>query len=249
VLLETIELSDSVIKWMKHYHDLGFLIAVDDFDCTAEMIKKFTPVWKYIKLVKIDVLAAHPKNLKKIIPKFKSMSKSVLAEKIESEADYELYKGMAIDYFQGYHISNPEVITIDIHKEATHVVILQLIALLKEDASITIIRKFVRSRPDLTYKLIRYLNNQNEFASEINSITQVITLMGRTRLMRWLLLYLYSEVATTPISSNVLILAQRRAESMEREAPKHMKEKAYMAGMFTMLDILFEADIKISYVI
>jgi len=243
-LLETIELNDKIIKKMKHYYEMGFMIAIDDFDCTAEMITKFTPVLKYVGLVKIDVITSNPKNLKKLIPKFKSMGKQVLVEKVETEDEYNLYQNLEVDFLQGYYISRPEVIEIAIHKEATHMVILQLIGLLKEDAGISIVKKFVRSRPDLSFKLIRYLNNQNDFSLEINSITQVITLMGRDRLMRWLLTYLYSEVATIPISTNVLLIARKRAEAMEYEAPTHMKEKAYLAGMFSMLDLLFETDIK-----
>ena len=39
-ILETIELNDKVIAKIKQYHKRGFKIAIDDFDCTAEMIKK-----------------------------------------------------------------------------------------------------------------------------------------------------------------------------------------------------------------
>ena len=146
--------------------------------------------------------------------------------------------------FQGYYLSKPETIEINIHKEATHIIILQLIGLIKEDAATSKIEKFVRSRPDLSFKLIKYLNNQNNFSTEINSITQVLTLMGRDRLMRWLLLYMYSEVSSSPISENVLSLAQKRAAKMEEDAPHHMKDKAYLAGMFSMMDILFDTDMK-----
>lgn len=243
-VLETTDLTEKVIKKIVQYHKAGFVIAIDDFDCSAEMIKKFTPILKYISLVKIDVMSSNQENLKNLMSKFKQLGKKVLAEKVETEEEYESCIKMGFDLFQGYYFSKPEVIEINIHKEATHIVILQLIGLLKEDAETSKVEKFVRSRPDLSLKLIKYLNNQKDFSSEIDSITQVITLMGRERLMRWLLLYIYSEVSTSPPSENVLLLAQKRAEKMEEDAPLHMKDKAYLAGMFSMLDILFDTSMQ-----
>lgn len=243
-ILESADLTEKVIKKIVQYHKSGFEIAIDDFDCSVEMIKKFTPILKYISLIKVDVISANPENLKNVIPKLKKLGKKVLAEKVETEEEYDLYMKLGFDLFQGYYLSKPEVIEVNIHKEATHIVILQLISLLKEDAETSRVEKFVRSRPDLSFKLIKYLNNQNQFESEIDSITQVITLMGRERLMRWLLMYMYAEVATSPISEGVLLVAQKRAEQMEEAAPHHMRDKAYLAGMFSMMDILFQTDMK-----
>lgn len=243
-ILETTDLSEKLIKKIAHYHKSGFKIVIDDFDCSAQMIKKFTPIFKYLYLIKIDVLVSNKENLKNLIQRFKKMGKKVLAEKVETKEEYDLYKEMGFDLFQGYYLGKPEVIELNIHKEATHIIILQLIGLLKEDGETSIVENFVRSRPDLSFKLIKYLNHQNNFESEIDSMTQVLTLLGREKLMRWLLLYLHSEVSTSPISENILMLAQKRALKMEADAPSHMKDKAYLAGMFSMMDILFDTDMK-----
>lgn len=243
-ILETADLNEKIIKKIAHYHKIGFKIAIDDFDCSAQMIKKFTPIFKYIYLIKVDVLSSNQENIKNIISKFKKMGKKVLAEKVETEEEYDLYKKMGFELFQGYYLSKPEVLVLNIHKEATHIVILQLIGLIKEDVYTSKMERYVRSKPDLSYKLIKYLNNHTKFETAIDSITQVITLMGRERLMKWLLLYIYSEVSTSPISKSILILAQKRAEKMEEDAPNHIKDKAYLAGMFSMMDILFDTSMK-----
>lgn len=243
-ILETADLNEKMIEKITEYHKSGFQIAIDDFDCSSKMIQKFTPIFKYISLIKVDVMASNKENLKNLIQRFRNMGKKVLAEKVETKEEYDLYKAVGFDLFQGYYLSKPEVLELSIHKEATHIIILHLIGLLKEDADTSQIEKYVRSRPELSYKLIRYLNNKNNFESAIDSITQVITLMGRERLMRWLLLYLYSEISTSPISESTLILAQKRAQKMEEDAPEHMRDKAYLAGMFSMMDILFETDMK-----
>jgi EAL and modified HD-GYP domain-containing signal transduction protein len=79
-ILETTDLNEKVVSNIKRYHKRGFKIAIDDFDCSAEMIKKFTPLMKYVHIVKMDVLAAEEENLKNVMAKIKKLGIKVLAE-------------------------------------------------------------------------------------------------------------------------------------------------------------------------
>ena len=70
-ILETTDLTDKVIAKIKQYHARGFKIVIDEFDCSAEMIKKFTTLFKYIDIIKIDVLISEPENLINVVAKLK----------------------------------------------------------------------------------------------------------------------------------------------------------------------------------
>lgn len=243
-ILETTDLNEQVLSKIKQYHKRGFKIAIDDFDCSVKMIQKFNPILKYTHILKMDVLAADEENLKNVMPKIKQLGIRVLAEKIETEEEYQYYKGMGFDLFQGYHLDKPEVVEMDRYKDATQIIILHLIKLIKNDAQTYEIESYIKQRADLSYKLIKFINNHGKFDTHVESITQIITLMGRDRLLRWLLLYLYAEVSENPISEIIMNIAIRRAERMEEEAHHREKDKAYLAGMFSMLGALFETDIK-----
>jgi len=243
-LLETVDLSEKVVERIKQYHKRGYKIAIDDFDCSPEMIKKFAPLLKYIHVIKIDVTTAEPGNLDIVIKKLKTIGMTILAEKIETKEEYEKYKTMGFDLFQGYFFHKPEVVEVNSMKEVTHLIILQLIRLIKNDAETAKIEMFIKQRADLSYKLIKFLNNQEAFETEVESITQVITLLGRDKLLRWLLVYLYSEISKNPASEIILQLALKRAEKMEEEAHPRDKEKAYLAGMFSLLSAVFETNAK-----
>lgn len=243
-ILETTELSEDVVSKIIQYHKGGFKIAIDDFDCSAEMIKKFTPLFKYVHLIKIDVIDAEPQNLENVVGKFKKMGLKLLAEKIETEEDHQKYLSMGFDLFQGYHLDRPETIEIDRKKDVTQYVILHLLKLIKSDAGTDSIESYIKQRPELSFKLIKFLNTQVKFETKIESIVQVITLLGRDRLLRWLLLYLYSEMADNPVCEAILAIATKRAEFMENEASPTDRDKAYTAGMFTMLGALFDVDNK-----
>ncbi|MDP1784142.1 MAG: EAL domain-containing protein [Sulfuricurvum sp.] len=243
-ILETTDLNEKVLSRIKQYNKRGFKIAIDDFDCSAEMIKKFTPIFKYIHIVKMDVLSAQQQNLKNVMSKIKQLGIQVLAEKVETEEDYKKYIAMGFDLFQGYYLHKPEVIEMDRYKDATQMVILNLIRLIRTDGQTSEIDSYIKQRADLSYKLIKFINNQGKFHSKIESITQIITLLGRDKLLRWLLLYLYAELSDNPISEAIMSIATKRAERMEDDAHHSEKDKAYLSGMFSMLDALFDTDIK-----
>jgi c-di-GMP phosphodiesterase len=243
-ILETTDLNDKVLAKIKQYHKRGFKIAIDDFDCSIEMIKKFTPILKYIHIMKMDVLAAEEQNLKNVMEKIKQLGIKVLAEKVETEAEYKKYLAMGFDLFQGYHLHKPEVVEMERFKDATQMIILTLIKLVKNDGQTSEIESYIKQRADLSYKLIKFINNHGKFETRVESITQIITLLGRDKLLRWLLLYLYAEVSENPISETIMSIAVRRAERMEEEAHHAEKDKAYLAGMLTMIGALFETDIK-----
>lgn len=244
-ILETTELTDKVVNKIKQYHARGFKIAIDDFDCSAEMLKKFVPLFKYIDIIKIDVLLAEPQNLKNVVAKLRNSGIKMLAEKIETKEAYERYLRMGFHYFQGFFLNRPEVLEINRYKESTSMVILHLIKIIKEDGETSVIESYIKQQPDLTFKILKFLNNQSNINEEVESITQVITLLGRDKILRWLMLYIYSEVSTNPASEAIMNMAIKRAERMEAEASSPQdKDKAYLAGMFSLVDAIFEADVE-----
>lgn len=243
-ILETSELCEDTIAKIKQYHKRGFKFAIDDFDCSAAMIVKFNPLFKYMSFIKMDVLASEPQNLKNVMTKLKTKGVTLLAEKVETKEEYESYLKMGFDLFQGYYLHKPKIIEVDRHKEATKIIILQLIKVIKDSGETSDIEKFIKRQPELSFKLVKFLNNQGNFTTKIESIIQVITLLGRDKLLRWLMIYLYSETSNNPASEQILKMAIERASMMEREAPKEDKQKAYIAGMFSMLDSIFDSPIK-----
>lgn len=214
-ILETTDLNDKVISKIKQYHKRGYKIAVDDFDCSLEMLKKFTPIFKYVNLIKIDIQAAQPQNLKNVVTKLKKSGSKLLAEKIETQEEYNTCLEMGFDLFQGYYLHKPQSVEINRSKDITQYIILNIIKLIKNDASTESIEAYIKQRPDLSLKLIKFLNSQADFNEEVESIMQIITLLGRDRLLRWLLLYLYSEMSDSPVSEIILSMATKRAQNME----------------------------------
>jgi len=243
-ILEDIELSDKVVSKIIQYKKRGFEISIEHFDSSADMIKKFARVFNFVDIIRMDTILSQDQNLQNLVKKFQNTRMKLLAENIEAQEDYQYYYDMGFDYFQGYFLDKPQEIELLGQKEPLQFIILQLIKIIKDDNSTQTLEHFIRQQPDLSYRLVSFFNNMKKFDVKIESLTQVITLMGRAKLLRWLLVYLYSEASSNPASKSVLELAIKRAERMEAEASPENKNKAYLAGMFSMMDAVFETDIR-----
>ena len=244
-ILEDIILTEDVIKKIVAYKKQGFQFSLEHFDSSAKMIVKFQKLFKYIDIIKMDMILSHRENLERVMKKFRTTNIQLLAQGIESKEDHLDCLKMGFKYFQGSYINKPEIVEIETSKEPTQVIILQLIQIIKNNNNSTDkLESFIKRQPDLSFKLIQFFNNLEKVDIKIESLTQVITLMGRNKLLRWLIIYLYSEVSTNSASKTMLELAIRRAESMAKEADAKNKDKAYLAGMFSLLGSIFDTDVK-----
>lgn len=243
-ILEDIALTEEVITKIVAYKKQGFLFSLEHFDSSARMIVKFKRLFNYIDIIKMDILLSEFENLEKVMHKFKSTRIKLLAQGVECREDFEACIKMGFDCYQGNYLDKPTHIQIASAKEPTQFVIMQLIQIIKNNNSTQELEFFIKQQADLSYKLIQFFNNLKKLDIKIESLTQVITLMGRKQLLHWLIVYLYSEVSANSASKTLLELAIRRAEAMEREADPKNREKAYLAGMFSMLGSIFETDIK-----
>lgn len=244
-ILEDIKLSEEVIKKIVMYKKKGFMFSLEHFDSSARMIVKFQRLFNYIDIIKMDILISEIDNLEKVMTKFKGSRIKLLAQSVDSKEDYEDCLEMGFDYLQGLYVDKPVIAQIKGSKEPTQFVILNLIKIIKDNESTEELEYFLKQQPDLSFKLIQFFNNVANLDIRVESLTQVITLMGRNKLLRWLLVYLYSEAAEKSASKTILDLAIKRAEMMESEAQAGQKDKAYLAGMFSLLGSIFDTDIKV----
>lgn len=242
-LLETITVDTKLIQKIAHLKKRGYTIAIDDFDCSRESIAQFKPLFPYISLVKIDLMNLDKINKNAILSQFRAKKIKLLAEKVETKEEMRQCIDEGYDLFQGYYIQRPQIIEGTSIKDVTGPIIMHLINLIRTEAETREIERFLKLKPQVTYNLIKYINNQEGLEDNITSITQAITLIGRKKLSRWLLIYMFSEISDSDISELGLQMALDRADILMEEYPQD-KDKAFMTGLFSLLDQMFESDIE-----
>ena len=120
--------------------------------------------------------------------------------------------------------------------------LLQLVAL---DADTCEIEAIFRHDPVLAYHLLRLVNSFGVGVGRtISSFSQAILILGRQQLKRWLNLMLFAASQDDYRSAMLLAQVSVRARRMEllakaRGLDRSAQEQAFMAGMLSMLGILF----------
>lgn len=242
-LLETTIVDEHLIRRIHKLHSKGFTFAIDDFDCTKEMLSKFKPILKYISIIKVCLNEIDLTKHIVCLGTIQGLGKTMLAEKVETREQFESCLKLGFTLFQGYFFHKPEVLTSTSYSDITKVMILKLIADIKKDSDIEDLIKSIRAYPDLTLMLMNFAGNKIP-QTKISSVRQMIQLIGRNDLTRWCLMYLQVELKGIGLSENLIALATTRAEACEHAAVGPQKDMAYLVGLISALGTIFEADVE-----
>ncbi|MDD5030458.1 MAG: HDOD domain-containing protein [Rhodoferax sp.] len=130
-------------------------------------------------------------------------------------------------------------------QSASRTLALKLLQLVNEDADTRDIEDVLRQDPTLSYQLLRLVNSLGMGATRpISSFSQAILILGRTQLRRWINLMLFAARTGDHRAPMLLAAVSLRARTMELLAKecgldRADQDQAFMAGMFSMLGVLF----------
>jgi EAL and modified HD-GYP domain-containing signal transduction protein len=102
-VVETVKPNPELVQAFKTIKELGYTIAMDDhdFDPRRDVLLLYTDI------IKVDIVECDQQALIDKIGKYIDSNIALVAEKIETMEDFEKYRDMGIDYFQGYFIAKP----------------------------------------------------------------------------------------------------------------------------------------------
>jgi EAL and modified HD-GYP domain-containing signal transduction protein len=243
-ILETVQLDDDTIEAIKAAYDSGFEIALDDIVFDAATMQKITPVLKYVKYAKIDLIENTAIQRKMAANFFKSKGIILLAEKVETEKEAKTCAKEGYELFQGYFFAKPETMSSS-KLDVCMASILSLLRVIRQNPETDELEEEFRHHPEITVNLLRYINSAYIATYHtINSIRQAITLVGQGNLKQWLTLMLFArtgvdEAGDSPLFHNAI----QRAVVMEKLAgmmntSKAPPEEAFLVGIMSHLDAL-----------
>lgn len=245
-ILEYTKMSDEFIERVHQLHDLGYKFALDDFSCDNENIEYFKPIFPFIDIVKIDLLATDIRTIDEIGKKFKSYNVALLAEKVEDLEVFERCKKAGFELFQGYFFEKPTILEgKSIEPSVMNAV--DMINTLRTTADLNVIANKFSQYPELTFNLLRYINSAKySFKNEITSIKQILNLLGPSRLRSWLGLFLYGSQEVKPFQDAITDAAIFRANMMSELVNAHGKpelsDEAFLTGSLSLIDTYLQID-------
>lgn len=238
-VLETVELTDDIIKNLKNLKTLGYEIALDDV-VNEERLDGFMDI---IDIIKIDFKQTTPEDRKRIVEKIQENNIMLLAEKIETQEEYKEAYENGYDYFQGYYFNKPLLLKDKDMRVNRRIYSMIMLELMKDDFDIDYIENIIKSDMTLSFKLLKFLNcGYFGFLAPITSIRHAIALIGKKELRRWTLLIAVSEISDDEESINKTIIRGKFCEIIHEKISPDNSQKAFLVGLFSNLDVSMDKD-------
>lgn len=221
------------------FADLGLAAALDGMPCVVAIdhaggTSAEVPVSDFLQ----PMAALPASDLTSALPA--SIPRPVMATGVDSYSLFERCRKAGAAWFAGNYPLRPIPGTAT-RNAARHALILQLLAMLADEAETRELEEVIRQEPQLSYQLLRLVNSVAYAPGQaVTSFAHAITLLGRKPMQRWLQVLLYARAGDGGASPLLPRAAMRAAcmEALFATAGPAEREQAFVVGMFSLLDVM-----------
>lgn len=237
-LTEDVEVDDEVLAGLHRLKDAGYTIAIDDFAGEPWRMAAM-PLADYVKLVLTVDGGREELEAMLALARSSAPGAKIVVERIEDDDDFTYCRALGVDYFQGYGLQRPQVLT-TAAMDASQSTALRLVAALSDpDVSAKQIERLVTSDAALSMKVLRAASSSVAApTAPISSVRQAIVMLGPRALASWTTLIVLSTGFATFQRRSTLTFVLARAGACSRLASED-PHVAYTVGLLSgMADAL-----------
>lgn len=187
-VLETTTLDQKIAERLGELKSKGYRIALDDFEKEIKSIYLLDS----IEIIKYDIMLTPFQQIADDVRYALDKGKVLLAEKIETQEEFEIAKSMGFHLFQGYFFSKPHIIGGLKTKSTSKIVYQRMISeLRKEYPSFQKLTELIESDVNLAYRILKVAGKEKS----VRSINKVLQMMGLREIERWVNVLLMLELS------------------------------------------------------
>ena len=223
---------------LKEVKRRGFQLAFN-YSILTRSYESWLPLATFIKF---DLNILKPEAIEKFVQLARAKSGArLIAEKVETHAQYDSVRRLGVNLFQGYWFAQPVVLQGNILRPAQGA-ILQLINLVRRHATTNEIEDVLKRNPNLSFNLLRFINSAGfGMRTEVTSFRHAVMLLGLNRLFKWAALLMTSaSLSNTPSAvGTTAVVRGRLMELLAHEilTPEEV-DNAFVVGIFSLLDTM-----------
>ena len=237
-LLESVKPDAATVAACRDLKRAGYELALDDYVDSPEM----EPLVAMADILKIDFLVTTPAQRQALRERFKRRRLSLLAEKVETQGQFDEARALGYSYFQGYFFQRPEMIAReDIPAfKLTHLDFLR--ELQQPDLDFERIEQVIKRDVSLSVKLLRYLNSASFYwRSRVTSLKHAMVLLGESAFRKWASLITIVGISSDRPPELVVSCLVRAhfCEAVCRATKRNdMELDAFLVGILSAIDAL-----------
>ena len=237
-VLETVPADPDVLVACRSLKEAGYMLALDDYvaDDPREALVEMADI------LKVEMQLTTEAQRTELIKRFGPWRCRMLAEKIETWADFVRARDQGFVYFQGYFFRRPELV--NTHEMPANR--LNYLRMLQEvshpELDLTELEKLIKAEASVCYRLLRYLNSARfSFQSEIHSVRHALSILGERDVRRWVRL-IAAVGAGQEKTSDLVLSAMVRGRFGELVAPRvaHGESDLFLLGLLSLIDAMME---------
>ena len=237
-VLENVTVDQQLIRSVAELKAKGYTLALDDFEFQPE----WEPLLPYVDIIKVEVPSLDWEQIEGRVEQLHGHGIRLLAEKVETETQYRQLLELGFDYFQGYFLARPQVIS-GRRLSENQLVTLKLLARLNDpQVEFEELEELIGQDPGLLFKILRYLNSAAlALPRKVESIRQAVVYLGLERLRAWASLIAISRVENKPqeLFTVALVRAHTCAE-LTQQVRSEESAPAFTVGLLSVLDLLLD---------
>ncbi|WP_019674602.1 EAL and HDOD domain-containing protein [Arsukibacterium perlucidum] len=242
-ILETVQPGKRLLAECQHLKEQGYTLALDDYI--------HQPVWRhfypYIDIIKIDFRDTNIETIKSVqeaIADFPHIK--LLAEKVETNEEFQQALDMGFYYFQGFFFSQPEMMQTKALSPAQMTLAELLYETSKSELDLVKITNIFQRDVSLSYKLLRYSNSSIfKRRAEIETIKQALVVLGQVELKKFLSLLFTAQISSDKPAElmRMSMTRARFAEGLASIDGKVDTGKAFLTGLMSLMDAILDESI------
>jgi EAL and modified HD-GYP domain-containing signal transduction protein len=235
-ILEDLEPTPRLIEACRNLKSAGFRLALDDFVWKPE-VELLVEMADYIK---IDFRLTDTVERLRLLKKLNEFTVALVAEKVETEAEYKQACDEGFALFQGYYFCRP-VLLKNGKVPANRSLHLQILTMLRDDSlELHKLTSLVKQDTSLTYRLLRLVNSPMcAIRQEVRSIRAALLAVGEDTFRKLATLAITSEISQGQ-PEELLRLAFVRGRFCELTAALCGRDSTeqYLLGMLSLLEAM-----------
>lgn len=242
-ILETVRPTPALLARIRELRQAGFRFALDDVVLDTPDVQQLLPL---VDVIKVDIAQLAPDELPRLAQVLAVSRKKLLAEKVETMAQFEQCLALGFDFFQGYYFARPVILS-GKRMSASALAILHLLELIQSNADNRELERCIKHDAMIGLNLLRLVNTPAVSAGvRVDTLGQALLLLGRRQLQRWLQILLYVRPGTSAqFTSPLLQLATTRGKLLElmteklRPGQHQYADIGFTVGIMSLMDTLF----------
>ena len=239
----TPEQIEQLLPTLQALRTRGFRLAFSQ-DVLRRAYGSWLPLANFIKL---DMLAIKPELIEPLVKYVRANAQATLiAEKVETAEQHERMAALGVKLFQGYWFARPAMVKAQTIRPS-QATIIQLINLVRQQASTDEIEDLLKKDPTLSFNLLRFINSSGfGLSCEVTSFRHAVMILGLKKLFRWAaLLMTTSRDGAPPAVGQTAVVRGRLMELLAAELlPPEECDNAFVVGVFSLLDTMLNVPLE-----